>query len=126
MSIFTGVLPKLQALTEGEMLDTVTIHRPGAATSNAGGAMVASGNTDTETVGRIGPLDATDTEDIVSGELRQVGLEKLTLPLGTDIRGTDTVSVVSARHGTTVNYTVEGVAPKSTFAVHRKAFVRSV
>jgi hypothetical protein len=88
--------------------------------------MVASGNTDTETVGRIGPLDATDTEDIVSGELRQVGLEKLTLPLGTDIRGTDTVSVVSARHGTTVNYTVEGVAPKSTFAVHRKAFVRSV
>lgn len=126
MSILTGVLPRIQALTEGEMLDAVTIHRPGAATANAGGAMVASGNADTETVGRIGPLDATDTEDIVSGELRQVGLEKLMLPLGTDIRGTDTVTVYSARHGTTVNYTVEGVAHQSTFAVHRKAFVRRV
>ena len=125
MSILTGVLPRIQSLSEGEMLDTVTIHRPGAATANAGGAMVASGNTDTSTVGRIGPVEATDVEEIVSGELRQDGLEKLTLPLGTDIKGTDTVTVVSARHGTTVNYTVEGVAPRSTFAVHRKAFVRA-
>jgi hypothetical protein len=124
MSIIVPVLPQLQALTEGEMLDAVTIHRPGAATANPGGAMVQGAPTDGYTVGRVRPVDATDTEAIVSGQLRQDGLEKLTLPLGTSVDNADTVTVVSARHGTTVNYTVEGVARTSTLAVHLKVFVR--
>lgn len=124
MGVVTRILPTLRRLTEAEMPDTVTIHRPGAATANEYGAMVPGADTDTETVGRIGPLDATDIEEIASGELRQVGLEKLTLPLDADIRGTDTVTVESLRHGTTVDYTVEGVARAGSFSVHRKAFVR--
>jgi len=124
MGVVTRVLPTLQRITEAEMPDTVTIHRPGAPTSNAYGAEVPGVDTDTGTVGRIGAVEATDLEAITSGELTQDGLEKLTLPLDTDIRGTDTVTVASVRHGTTVNYTVEGVAPLGSFSVHRKAFVR--
>lgn len=124
MSIIAGVLPKLQGISEGEMLDAVTIHRPGAATSNEYGAMVPGAASNVSTTGRISPVDATDLEAVSGGEIRQEGLEKLTVPRATDVRGSDTVTVVSARHGTTKHYTVEGVLPLSTFSVHRKVLVR--
>lgn len=126
MSVITRVLPSLQRLSEGEMPDTVTIHRPSAGPANEYGAMVPGADLGTETVGRIGPVEATDLEEVTSGELTQDGLEKLTLPLEADIRGSDTVTVESLRHGTTANYTVEGVAPPGSFSVHRKAFVRRI
>lgn len=106
------------------MPDAVTIHRATGYTANAGGAMVPNGTSDTDTVGRIGPVEQADVEEIVSGELRQDGLEKLVLPLDTTVLTTDRVTVVSARDSTSVEFTVEGVAPKGTFAVHRKVFVR--
>lgn len=126
MSLLSGVLPRMEALSTGEMPDTVTIHRPGVATANEYGAMVPGSPAETLTTGRITALDASDVETLVSGEMQQSGLEKLTVPRDVDIRGTDTVTVESDRHGTTTVYTVEGLIPLGTFAVHRKVLVRRV
>jgi hypothetical protein len=124
MSILTGVLPSLQALSEGEMPDTVTIHRPGAATANAGGAMVPAGSSDISTVGRISTLSEQDRETLVSGQVRTEGWQRLTIPRAVEVRGTDTVTVASARNGTTTDYTVEQVVPSGSFAVHHSALLR--
>lgn len=126
MSIVAGVLPSLQALSEGEMPDTVTIHRPGAATANAGGAMVAAAGTEIATVGRVSPLSEQDREALVSGQVRTEGWQRLTIPRAVEIRGTDTVTVVSVRNGTTTEYTVEQVVPPGSFAVHHSALLRPV
>lgn len=125
MSVIARVLPRAQALSEGEMLDAVTIHTPGASTPNEYGAPVNGAATDAVTVGRVVPLDANDLEAARAGELRIEGLEVLKIPLATAITGRDSVTVVSARHGTTTDFDVEGVVPLSTFSVHRKALVRA-
>jgi hypothetical protein len=124
MGIFTGVAPQLQRLSEGEMPDTVTIHTPGAATANAGGAMVPGSPTDSTTKGRIQPLDLKDLEGIVGGETRTEGWQALFIPRAVAVVGSDTVTVVSARHGTTTDYTIEQVVPLQSFGVHRKLVVR--
>lgn len=124
MSLLTGVLPQVQALSEGEMLDTVTIHTAGAVSQDAyGGKSVAAGS-DVSTKGRISPLDASDLEGVFQGERRQEGLMRLTIPRGAAVSDNATVTVVSARHGTTTNYTVEAVLPLSSLSVHRKLIVR--
>lgn len=125
MSLLSGVLPQVQAISEDEMLDTVTIRTSGAVTANSHGAMVPGTETVSTTKGRITALNANDVEHAVTGTLRLEGLEKLTVPLTAAITGKDTVKVVSARHRTTREYTVEGVLPASTFAVHRKVLVRA-
>lgn len=125
MSIVAGFLPRVQAISEGEMLDTVTIHRASAGTANEYGAIVAGSPSDVSTKGRISPLDANDLEGVFGGEARQDGLEKLTIPRTVAVDANDSLTVVSARQGTTRNYTVEGVLPLSTFGVHRKVLVRA-
>lgn len=124
MSIVLGVLPKVIALTEGEMPDTVTIHRPGAPTANEYGAMVPGADTDTVTKGRISQVGGTDHESDIAGEQRMQGWQSLTVPLAASVLVSDTVTVVSARHGTTKVYTIEELVPASSFAVHRKLIVR--
>ena len=125
MSVIAGVLPRMRSLSEGEMLDAVTIHTPGGGTFNEYGAQVAGAASDVATVGRVSPLDANDLEAARAGELRIEGLERLTLPLETPVTGAATVTVVSARHGTSKTYDVEGVVPLSTFSVHQKVLMRS-
>jgi hypothetical protein len=125
-SIFAGVVPELQAFAEGEMLDTVTIRRKGARTATALGGSSYGADTETQTVGRIGPLTKSTVERLSGGQMRQEGLEELHLPRATDMRSADTVVVTSERHATTQAYTVEGLVPLATFAVDRVALVRAM
>lgn len=126
MSVLTRVLPRMQAFSEGEMPDTVTVHRPGAGTPNEYGALVPGANADLAPVpGRLSVLDATDLERVIAGEMRQEGLLKLTLPLDSTIATKDTLTVVSARFGGSVDYTVESVVPLTSYSVDRKVLVRA-
>jgi len=125
MSIISPVLPQVQALSEGEMLDTVTIH-PATVSQSAYGGKTTTEGSDVSTIGRVSPLSLKDLEGVIAGELRTEDWQTLTIPRDVGISGDDRVTVVSARNGTTTEYTVEQVVPRSTFAVHRKAIVRPV
>lgn len=124
MSLLTGVLPLIRALSEGEMLDIVTIHNAGAVSQSTYGGKAVVPGADVVTVGRVAPLDATDLERVIEGELRQEGLMRLTIPRDVDVSDDATVTVIAEQDGTTTEYTVEAVLPFSTFAVHRKLIVR--
>jgi hypothetical protein len=124
VSLIANALPQIQTISEGEMLDAVTVHTAGAVSQDTYGGKVVAAGSDVTTVGRISPLDANDLEQIVEGERRQPGLMRLTLPRATTITADATVTVVSARHGTTRTYSVESVLPLSTFGVDRKVIVK--
>lgn len=104
------------------MPDTVTIHGGAVTQSAYGGKTVGSGG-DVSTKGRVSPL-SKDLETVVEGERRTEDWQTLTIPRGVAVTGEDTITVVSARNGTTTLYTVEQVVPRSSFAVHRKVIVR--
>lgn len=125
MSIFLGAIPQFQRFAEGEMLDAVTIKRKGARTATPRGGSTYGPDTETETLGRIAPLSKSTVERMTGEQLRQEGLEELHLPLGSDVIGADTVEVVSARHATTSQYTVEGVVPAGTFSVEVVVLVKA-
>jgi len=127
MSLVLPVLPVAQALSEGEMLDDVTILRPGAYTIDADGGTLPGSDTEVATVkGRISAkVLQTDVEQITAAALKQGGYSKVAIPRDTDVEGTDRVRVVSLRNGTTEVFTIAELVPLGTFAVHRKLIVQA-
>jgi hypothetical protein len=125
MSIIdSGTLAELQAIAEGVMLDTVTLQRPGERTALPGGGSTFAPGAIVHTAGRVGPLSKSTVEAVSADQLRQEGVEQLSVPLGTEVQGDETATLVSARHGTTTVYDVVGVVPAGTYAVERKLLVR--
>lgn len=109
------------------MLDAVTVLRRGAATEDAlGGHSYGADTQVATTTGRISALKGRDLERIIAGGVAQEGLQRLSVPRGADVRGTDRVRVVSARNGTTKTFEVVEIAPLGSLAVHRKLIVREI
>lgn len=124
MGLFTGVAAEMRRFSEAEMPDTVTIRSYAAPTVGEGGGQVPGAPTETGTNGRIAPLSSLSPETERMGQLAQDGVEVLHVPLTASVGGSDRIVVESARHGTTTEYTVEGVMPLGSFAVDRTVLVK--
>ncbi len=127
MAIFNpAVLDNVfQKLSLGEMPDTFRVFRPPTSTIDALGGEVSGGEPLQVATGpcRIRALN-TPEEQEVAAQLKQMDVEVLVVPKETDVRETDTVEVDKVRAGITAAYSIVGLMPLGSFAVHRKALVR--
>jgi hypothetical protein len=121
-----STLNTLQAIMEGAMLDTVTITNPGTRVDLPNGAWKYEGETTVVTTGMIGPLSKNAIERFQADRVEYAGLEQLDVPRDTVVGRQSKVSVLSARHGTTRHYTVEGVTPLGTYDVNRSLVVKAL
>lgn len=124
--ISPSTLTLLRRIKEDAMLDTVTVETEGDTVILPSGGWTYTEGGAVTTKGMIGPLSKTAIERFQAERLEYTGLEQLDVPLSAEIDGVDKVTVLSARHGTTRQYTVEGVTPLSTYAVSRTAIVKAI
>lgn len=124
--ISQGTLNLFQGLAQSVMLDTVIIEHQGARVSRPGGGWAFEEGTETTTVGKIGPLSDSAIERLQQDQIQYAGMEELRIPKDVVVSSSDTLTVQSARHGTTQAYTIEAVVPKSTFGVQQSLIVKAV
>lgn len=123
-----AVLAQFKDMSEGMMPDTVTIERYGAPTVGTGGAVSYGAPTTETTMGRVSMPSVSQSEREAEryGQMVQDDTAEITVPMGTLVNPTDTLVVLSARHGTETRYTVEEVVPLGSHSVDRKILVKPV
>jgi hypothetical protein len=128
--ISAGTLALLKRIKEEAMLDTVYISGPSTRTrvDLPGGAWeyTEGAGEPTATVGMIGPLSKASIERLQADRLEYLGLEQLEVPMEVEVRNEDALYITSARHGTTQEYSVEGVTPLGTYSVSRVVIVKAI
>lgn len=127
--ISAGTMRMLEGISASAMLDSVYISGPSTRTRvdlpGGGWEYVEGAGEPVATIGMIGPLSTETIERLQADRLEYAGLEQLEVPMDAVVGGDDTLYVTSARHGTTKEYSVEGVAPLGTYSVSRVVIVKA-